>query len=88
MLYNCSKKLVKFFHFIRICFSRALITAAVLAVGTALLSAYTLINFINSMAAAYKGNPGAGTAILSILIAVPVISYTLERGLSSYLQNK
>jgi hypothetical protein len=88
MLYNCSKKLVKFFHFIRICFSRALITAVVLAVGTALLSAYTLINFVKSMAAAYKGNPGAGTAILIILIAVPAISYALERGLSSYLQHK
>jgi hypothetical protein len=88
MLYNCSKKLVKFFHFIRICFSRALITAAVLVVGTALLSAYTLIHLVESMAKAYNSNPGAGTALLSILIAVPVISYTLERGLSSYLQNK
>jgi hypothetical protein len=88
MLFKCSKKLVKFFYFIRICFSRALIIAAVLAVGTALLSAYSLINFVNSMAVAYKGNPGAGTAILILLIAVPAISYAIERGLSSYLQHK
>ena len=88
MLYKCSKKLIRFFHFIRICFSRALIMAVVIAIGTALLSAYTLINFINSMASAYKGNSGAGTAILIMLIAIPIISYAIERGLNSFLQQK
>ncbi len=88
MMIACSKKLVKFFHFIVVCFKRLLIITFALAIGTAMLSAYTLIDFVNSVAESYKGNPGAWSAILIILLIVPTISYVLEKGLSSYLEHK
>jgi hypothetical protein len=40
------------------------------------------------MAAAYKVNPGAGSAILIIVVAVPTVCYILEKSLNSYLQHK
>lgn len=88
MLYRCSKKLVGFLHFIVVWFKRLLIISAVLSIGTAMLSAYSLINFVNSMAAAFKLNPGAGSAVLIMLVAVPAVSYVLEKGLSTYLHQK
>ncbi|MCM0649799.1 hypothetical protein NBE98_15640 [Clostridium swellfunianum] len=88
MFYSYSKKMIKVFHFIRICFSRLLMISAAIIIGTALLSVYTFINFVNTMSRAYSGNPGAGTAILIVLIGVPTISYIFEKGLSSYLQRK
>jgi hypothetical protein len=88
MVQKYSKRLVKVFHFIVVCFKKLMIGALVLALGTAMLSAYSLIDFINLMADSYKGNPGGGSAIILILLAVPTLSYALEKGLNLYLQRK
>ncbi|ERI89453.1 hypothetical protein HMPREF1982_04725 [Clostridiales bacterium oral taxon 876 str. F0540] len=83
-----SKKLVKFFHNVRVGFNRLFVVIGIIAVGTALLSVYSIINFINTMQWAYKVNPGAITGSLLALIGIPLISYGIERGLTSYIENK
>jgi TM2 domain-containing membrane protein YozV len=88
MVSKWSEKIVKYSHFIRICYKRIWIAIAVLIFGTGLLSIYSLINFVNSMAASAKGNPGVISAVFIILIAIPLAAYGVEKGLSSYLRHK
>lgn len=82
------KRLVKVLHFIRVCFKRLFIIIAVILFGTALLQIYSLINFINKMAEVYRGNPSVITVVILSLIAVPTLSYGLEKSLNIYLQHK
>ncbi|MFL0245903.1 hypothetical protein [Candidatus Clostridium stratigraminis] len=72
---------------IRVLFNRALVLIAVIAIGSAMLSAYSFIHFINKMALIYKGNPNTILLGLIILIIIPLISFLLEKSLSSRLNN-
>ncbi len=82
------KRLVRFFHNVRVGFNRLFIAIGIIAIGTALLSVYSVFKFVNTMQWAYKVNPEAITASLLALIFIPLISYGLERGIASYIQNK
>lgn len=88
MIYECSKRLIKVFHFIVVSFKALFITAIVLIIGTTMLSVYSIIDFVSSMAIAFLMNPEAGTGILIILLAVPIVAHILEKGLTFYLQQK
>jgi hypothetical protein len=88
MIYIFSKRFIKILHFIRIGFKRLFIIAAVLVSGTALLSAYTLINIVNSISATYKDRPAALLFSIILLAAIPTSASILEKGLNSYVYNK
>jgi uncharacterized membrane protein YidH (DUF202 family) len=77
-------KLVKYLHLVRLVFKRLLVVVGILFFGTALLSIYSVINFVNNIARVYNGNPSTITAIALILVAIPLLSYLLEKGINSY----
>lgn len=81
-------KAVEVLHSIQVVFKRLFIVIAVVLVGTALLSIYSLINFINKMADIYKDNPSAVTSMLLIFFAIPIVCHWLERSLKSYLEHR
>ncbi|MCM8709749.1 hypothetical protein M2651_01770 [Clostridium sp. SYSU_GA19001] len=88
MKYERGKKMVKLLHIIRVCFKRFFITIGVIIFGAALLQIYSLINFINKMAVFYKSNPSGIIVILLVIIAIPTLSYGLEKSLDIYLEHK
>lgn len=88
MKYIWSKKLVKFLHFITLCFTRLFLAALVVLVGTALLHIYTLIDIVNRAAEIFRNNTNTFLIIIFIMVSVPTAAYGLEKSLSSYLQQK
>lgn len=81
-------KAVGILHSIQIAFKRLFIIVAVILVGTALLSIYSLRDFIDKMADIYKGNPNTVTAMLLIFIAIPIVCRGLEKCLKDYLERR
>ncbi|SKA81129.1 hypothetical protein SAMN05428976_104157 [Clostridium sp. USBA 49] len=81
-------KLAKFFHIIRVTFSKAFILIAIVLLGSAILSIYSFINFINKIALVFKINPSFFISLFIILITIPLISYFLEKRLNSYFKEK
>ncbi|MFL0267204.1 hypothetical protein [Candidatus Clostridium radicumherbarum] len=81
------ERVIKILKGIRVLFNRVLVLLAVIAIGTAMLSAYSFIHFINKMAYIYRGNPNTILIGLVILIIIPLISFLLEKSLSSRLNN-
>lgn len=73
---------------VRVFFKRLLIILAVIAIGSAMLSIYSFIHFINKMTYIYKGNPNTILIGLILLLIIPLISYALEKSLTSHVNNR
>lgn len=81
-----NEKAIKILHGVRIFFERVLLILVVIAIGSALLSIYSFIHFVNKMAYIYKVSPSIISIGFVILFIVPLISYILEKSLSSHLK--
>lgn len=83
-----NEKAIKIFHGVRIFFERILLLFAVIVVGSALLSIYSFIHFMNKMATVYKGSPNAVLIGIVVLLSIPLLSFALEKSLSSRLKQR
>lgn len=85
---NWHERALKIFRSIRIFFERVLLILAVVLFGSALLSIYSFIHFVNIMASIYRGNTNTFVIAAAILIAIPLVSYVLEKGIASNLRHR
>lgn len=83
-----NEKAIRVLHGVRIFLERVLMVLAALAIGSALLSIYNFIHFIERIANIYKVNPNMISIGFVILFIIPLISYVLEKSLSSHLNNR
>jgi hypothetical protein len=83
-----NERAIRILHGVRIFFKRILLLLAVIAIGSALLSIYSFIHFVNKMAYIYRGSPSTIYIGFVILFIIPLISYVLEKSLSSRLNNR
>jgi len=82
------EKVIVILKGIRVFFERILLMLVVIAIGSAMLSAWSFINFMKKMTYIYKGSPYTILTGLIILIIIPLISFLLEKSLSSRLNNR